>query len=346
MEGRLVRRKTLAIGIGVVVLASAGAGAAANATALRAYWAARQLRVASTDEARDRAADRLTALGGHGLARLVEFICAGDESSRAAAARAIARRIESTADAHPWAETAAQRLEGGMAGADGPGQRAILELVPKLLARTGPGGIDRCRGVVAAALASADVSVRAHAVRLTLHPEIKMRREAVPLLADPAAEVRAAALIAAAMPGEGEPLIPDEDLFRWLHDPDEQVRIVCHGALVSRDRTEAEIALGRRLTHPDPRQRLMLLLDLRHDDELADPEPWLERLSRDIEPGVRAGAVRAAVEIRGERRLGYPAWVGRVAETDPDPTVRRVAAYFRGVPLPGAIGTIRPTAGP
>ena len=31
----------------------------------------------------------------------------------------------------------------------------------------------------------------------------------------------------------------DEDLFRWLHDPDESVRKVCHDALVSRDRTEA-----------------------------------------------------------------------------------------------------------
>jgi hypothetical protein len=346
MEGCLVRRKSLAIWICLLILAAAGAGVAANATAVRAYWIARQLRAAATDEARDRAADRLIALGGHGLARLVEFIRADDESCRAAAVRAIARRIESTPEADTWTLTTVQRLEGAMTGADAPGQRAILELVPKLLARTGPDGIERCRGIIAAALASADASVRAHAVRLTLHPEIKMRREAVALLADSAAEVRAAALVATAMPGDGEPLIGDEDLFRWLHDPDEQVRVICHGALVSRDRTEAEIALGRRLTHPDPRERLMLLLDLRHDDELADPEPWLERLSRDLEPAVRAGAVRTAVEIRGERRLGYPAWVGRVAEADPDPTVRRVAAYFRGVPVLGAPGTVRPAAGP
>jgi hypothetical protein len=173
-----------------------------------------------------------------------------------------------------------------------------------------------------------------------------MRRETIQLLADPAAEVRAAALVATAMPGDGAPLVSDEDLFRWLHDPDDGVRTICRDALVNRDRTEVEIALGRRLTNPDPRERLMLLIDLRYGNELADPEPWLERLSRDIEPAVRAGAARVAVEIRGDQRLSSPAWVDRVADTDPDPTVRRVAAYFRGLSHLVGIGTIRPAGGP
>jgi HEAT repeat protein len=148
------------------------------------------------------------------------------------------------------------------------------------------------------------------------------------------------------MPGDGEPLVSDEDLFRWLHDPDDGVRRVCHSALVTRNRTEAEIALGCRLTNPDPRERLALLIDLRYGHELADPEPWLERLSHDIDPAVRAGAARAAVEIRSERRLGAPAWVDRVADTDPDATVRRVATYFRGLQLHAVGGAIRPAGGP
>jgi HEAT repeat protein len=175
---------------------------------------------------------------------------------------------------------------------------------------------------------------------------VKMRTEVVPLLGDPEAEVRRAALVAVATAGEGEPLVADEDLFRWLHDPDEGVRKVCHGALVSRDRTEAEIGLGRRLTNPDARERLKLLPDLRFADEVADPEPWLERLSRDIEPAVRAGAARVAVEVAGERRQSCPAWVARIADADPDPTVRRVARYFRSVPLRVATGEIRPVGGP
>jgi hypothetical protein len=342
-------RKKLLIrtGLGVAVLAAAAAAwAAANAPALKAYWAARQLRTAPSEEARAQAADRLLSLGDHGLARLVEFIRAGDEPSRAAAVGAIACRLEAAPETDPWTLTAAERLAGALANADAAGQRAILDLAPKLLARTGPAGVPKCREMVASGLASPEAAVRAQAVRLTLHPLIAMRREVIPLLADPSAEVRSAALVAAAMPGDGEPLISDEDLFRWLHDPDDRVRTVCLSALVSRDRTEEEIALGRRLTNPDPRERLMLLLDLRYGDELADPEPWLERLSRDIDPAVRAGAARSAVEIRAERRLGYPAWVDRVAETDPDPTVRRVTAYFRGCQLHAGGGTIRPAGGP
>ena len=66
------------------------------------------------------------------------------------------------------------------------------------------------------------------------------------------------------------------------------MRAICHDVLVSHERTEAEISLGRRLTNPDPGERLKLLLDLRYNELLRDPEPWLERLGRDIEPAVRA----------------------------------------------------------
>ena len=81
--------------------------------------------------------------------------------------------------------------------------------------------------------------------------------------------------------------------------------------------------------HPEPGERLKLLLDLRYDDDVADPEPWLERLARDPEPAVRAGAARVAVEVSADRRLAVPVWVGRLADADPDPTVRRVADHFR-----------------
>ena len=200
--------------------------------------------------------------------------------------------------------------------------------------------------MVAAALASPDAAVRVQAVRLTLHPPIAMRREVVPLLADPDAEVRSAALVAAAMPGDGEPIIADEDLFRWLHDPDESVRKVCRDALVSRDRTEAEIALGRRLTNPDPRERLMLLLDLRYGRRAGRPGA----VAGAAQPRHRAGRASRRGAGRGgdpaERRLGCPAWVDRVADTDPDPTVRRVAAISGAVSSAPAADAIRPAGGP
>jgi hypothetical protein len=312
-----------------IVAAGLATWAALNTTALRAKLADRQLRSATNDEARTRAAERLASLGDHGLARLVEFIRAGNDDTRAAAVAAIDRRLMSMPDSDSWIVAAADRLSRAIPSAESAGQMAILELVPNGLKHSSETIAASWRAAIAAGLGSPEARVRVLAARLAIHPRVRMHREVVTLLADPAAEVRCAALVATAMPGESEPLIADEDLFRWLHDPDERVRAICHSALVSRERSEAEITRGRQLTSPDPHERLQLLLDLRLDEDLADPEPWLERLSRDSEPGVRAGAARVAVEITSERRLSNPTWVVRVAESDPDATVRKVVHFFR-----------------
>ena len=91
---------------------------------------------------------------------------------------------------------------------------------------------------------------------------------------------------------------------------------------------------------------MKLLLDLRYDDELADPEPWLERLSQDADPGVRAGAARVIVELNFEKKLPTPAWVNRLAETDPEPTVRRIARYYQSQPAGAPDSGIRLLDGP
>jgi HEAT repeat protein len=337
----------LRVGLGaVLVLAAVGAWAAMNATALKARYTARQLRTATTDDNRAKAADRLVGLGDHGLAKLIEFVRAGDDSCRAAAVGAIDRHLAALPDDEPRAGLIAANLLDAFPGCDDAGRRAILELLPTILKRTGQTHAARCRETIVAGLRLPDPSARVLAVRLALHPDLKMRSELLPLLDDPEAEVRCAALVAVASPTDGDPIISDEDLFRWLHDPDDSVRKICRDVLVSRDRSEAEIALGRRLTDPDPGERLKLLLDLRYDDDVADPEPWLERMSRDIEPAVRAGAARVAVELTTGRRQSCPQWVVRVADADPDPTVRRVARYFRSVPLRSAAGELQPAGGP
>ena len=38
------------------------------------------------------------------------------------------------------------------------------------------------------------------------------------------------------------------------------------------------------------------------------------------------------MELNGEKKLPAPGWVLRLAESDPDPTVRRIAKYFRSQP--------------
>jgi HEAT repeat protein len=328
----------------VLALAVVGTWAVLNATALRAKYAAHQLRTATTDDDRAKAAERLLTLGDHGLAKLIEFVRGGDDASRAAATSALDRHLAALDD--PRAVTVAGHLLAAFDGCDAAGRRALLELLPTVLKRTGDVHATRCREAVAAGLRMPDPAARVLAVRLALHPDVKMRTDLLPLLGDPEAEVRRAALFAVASATDGEVVIADEDLFRWLHDPDDGVRKVCRDALVNRERTEGEIALGRRLTDPDANERLKLLLDLRYPNDVADPEPWLERLSRDVEPAVRAGAARVAAELTTARRQSCPPWVTRVADADPDPTVRRVARYFRNVPLRAAAGDLRSTGGP
>jgi hypothetical protein len=150
-----------------------------------------------------------------------------------------------------------------------------------------------------------------------------------PLLDDPAAEVRRAAMLAVGPAPEGaHPVVGDEELFRWLHDPDLEVRNLCEAALATRGLDEVQVQLARQLTSPDAADRLRLLVDLqRAGDAVKDPGPWLERLSRDPDPAVRLGAARVAFE----RRLVFAGWLDRMAEADPDPTVRRWAGYYRGL---------------
>ncbi|MBA4066052.1 MAG: hypothetical protein C0501_20500 [Isosphaera sp.] len=342
----MARKWVLRVGLGVLAVgAAAGAWAWTNAAELKAGFAARSLRSAATDADRAAAADRLAALGDPGLDRLVGFVRGGDEPTRAAAAAAVGRVLTGIPDGDPRADAVAGRLLDAFDGCDDGGRRAVLELLPLVLTKTGAAHADRCRAAVAAGLRTADPAVRVLTARVAIHPDVRMRPEVLPLLAAPEAEVRRAALFAVAASGE-EQLVADEDLFRYLHDPDAGVRQVCRDVLVGRDRSAADIDLGRRLADPDPLERLDLLLDLRYGRDVADPEPWLERLSRDPEPAVRAAAARVAVEVTVERRLNAPAWVGEVAGADPDGTVRRVAGYFHRNP-PGRVDpNVRPATAP
>jgi len=309
-------------------VAGLGVWASANFTELKAGHVARQLRSSTTDEERAVAADRLATLGDPGLKRLVEFVRSPDAPTRTAAVGALDRFLGNLPDGDARAVNVAGQLLDGFAASDGGSQQATLELIPVVLKKTGNTHAAKCRAVVAVGLKMQEPATRVFTTRLAMHPEVQMRGELVPLLSAPEAEVRRAALFAVAA-AEGDPLIGDEELFRYLHDSDDGVRKVSHDALVNRERSEIEISLGRRLADPDPLERLKLLLDLRYDDDVADPDPWLERLSRDPEPAVRAGAARVAIEVSVMRQLTCPGWVTRVTDADPDATVRFVASYFR-----------------
>ncbi len=328
----------------VLVLAVGGTWAGFNAFVLRAKYAANKLVAAPTDEERTRWADTLATHGTPGFDQLIGFVKSGEDLSRTAAAGALERHLNALPDGDARAVTIGGSILDAYPTANDAGKRAILHLVPTILNRTGGTHAGRCRDVAAEGLKMPDLDARLVAVRLAIHPDIRLRAEIVPLLTAKEPELRGASLFAVATSSDNDQVIGDEELFRWLHDVDAGVRKVCHDALVGRDRSDVEISLGRRLTHLDPNERLKLLLDLRYDD-VADPEPWLERLSRDPEPAVRAGSARVMVEVATVRRQPCPGWVARVADSDHHPTVRFIANYYRRLPIAASNGVI-PAGGP
>ena len=307
---------------GLLVAVAAGGYAVWNWSGLTARHAAYRLHTAGSDEDRARHAARLVALGDAGAPHLVDTL-RGDDPACCAAVAAAARDRLSADPAAPCCRP----LLDGLASFSEPGKVAALDLVPALLKAPYPDATARCRDAVRAGLATTTPDGKVRAVRLAMRPDVAVKAEVVPLLDDPDAEVRRAAMLAVGPADEtAAAVIDDEALFRWLHDPDPEVRELCGTALRTRGLDAEQVLLARQLTHPDPGQRLKLLLDLpTAGDAVRDPGPWLERLSRDPDPAVRLGAARAGCEYK----LTFAGWMDRLADQDADPTVRRWAGYYR-----------------
>lgn len=324
------RKWTLrAVGIAVMIVVGVGGWAGINATELHAKFAVWKLTSAADDDTRAKWAEKLLTYDEPGTRELIACLKTDNEPVRNAAFVALDKHLDALPTGDTRADSLSTALLDAFPSANDIGKQAILNLLPAVLKQTGSTHARRCRALLVEALALPDFDTRLAAVRLAIHPDIKLRAELQPLLSAPEPQLRGAVLFAVAEGSEGEQIISDEELFRWLHDPDTSVRKICRDVLITRDRTDAEISLGQRLTHPDATERLKLLLDLRYGDDVTDPEPWLERLSHDPEPAVRAGAARVAVEVAAQHSQACPIWVARVADADPHPTVRFVAAYYR-----------------
>ncbi len=317
---------------GILALIAGGVWGGLHANEIQVRYAAHRLETATTDEERAEWAGVLTARGDTGWQTLTGFVRSSNPPTQAAAVAAIDRYLNDLPDSDPQGAVRCEQLLDAFAAADESGREIVLSLLPTLVKRGGVANAAKCHDVVAAGLQMPGVGSRLAAIRAAMHPHVRLRQAILPLLHAAEPEVRRTALFAVGPATDDDPVIGDEELFHWLHDPDNGVRKVCQDSLVSRGRTDAEITLGRRLTDPSAAERLKLLLDLSEDDDISDPEPWLERLSRDTEPGVRAGAARVAVEIATVRRLNMPVWVGRLAESDPDPTVRRIVRLHKTLP--------------
>lgn len=309
------------VGVGVAaVLVAAGGVTAWQWQAIQAHLTAGKLRTAATPEERTAVAEQLLASGEPGVAKLVDVFRTGSADECDAVVNAVVNHLKDTPADDPRCAAVCRPFLAASGSFNAAGNDAAVELVPLFLRCGAPDAEERCRGIVKAGLCGGN---KATAVRLAVG--LGLKGEVVPLLNDPDAEVRRAAMAAVGPAGVGTPAIETEELFRWLNDPDAEVRLVCEAALFTRGLDADHIDAGRKLTHPDASERLTLLLDLqRNRTSFRDPGPWLERLSRDPDPAVRAGAARVGYE----NRLEFGGWLDRLS-TDPDGTVRRIAAYHK-----------------
>jgi hypothetical protein len=188
-----------------------------------------------------------------------------------------------------------------------------------------PHWADACRDMAERGLSDPLCGVRVSSVRLLTRDGLRQDKEllakAVPLLHDPECLVRRVALLALAAETE---IVREDTLMTLLHDPDAEVQYLCEQALRLRNLTDDGIAVARLITAQDPSERLRVLHILRQMPEVNYGE-WLQRLSQDASPAVRAAAVRAvgenpAVDLSDRLR--------EMAEDDPSETVRINAQYY------------------
>ncbi|MDW8243791.1 MAG: hypothetical protein RMJ88_11315 [Thermogemmata sp.] len=309
----------------------------------QAWYAAYRLRTTLDDTRRLQAAERLLALGPSARPQVIQSLLHGNDAVRAALIQAWHNHIPTLPldSVQDWLT----ELINAWTIADESAQQAILAWLTSTLRREADVPIPACQQLARLGLHSPYVSVRYQAVTLAVHPRLGLQAELLPLLKDAEATVRRAALFAVTATEEASLLLPDEELFHWLHDPDEGVRRICYDALVSRGRTVLEIDLGRRLTNPEAAERLKLIAELRYDEVVADPEPWLQRLVRDPEAAVRVAAVRAVAELRAAQRLLCPAWVETAIQNDPDTLARQLMRYYQQLPVRLVNGSVIPADG-
>jgi hypothetical protein len=219
----------------------------------------------------------------------------------------------------------ARLLEEAARVAGSEGRAAALELADRFLGEAAdPARLRPCRELVQACLQDADQETRLRAARLGLRPGMAMEKSLVALLNDSAPEVRRLVLPAL---GNAKEAIETEDLLRWLHDSDAEVRRECEIALRrGRGLSSPEIQLGRLITDSSARIRLQVLKQFgKRTDSRVYPSVWLRHMSHDSAPEVRFAAIRAIKEM-GISELSDR--VDQMARNDPSPTVCEYARRF------------------
>jgi hypothetical protein len=203
---------------------------------------------------------------------------------------------------------------------------AALKLCEVLLtAQIGPS--KAMREFVSVALGDKDMNNRVKGVRLACAPGMDQIKQILPLLDDAEPEVRRLVMQFIGGRPKSVDLLADDDLLRWLNDPDAEVRRLCETALARRGLSPEAVQLGRLITHAKPAVRLEVLKYFYPGSDL-DANTWVRHLSHDPAPEVRNAAMRAAVQL-DLRNLGDR--LDQMAQMDPSPTVRQLAQHYFSV---------------
>ena len=313
----------------LAIVALGGGAAFSQRTALETwYYAYRLERAADVD--RRYWADKLVAQGEPAVPRLLSCLQRENAPLCDEARSALERLLADWGPKDARSGRLADRFFEMHANFSPAGQVAALQILPEVLAAGGIEAAAKARTIVSAALKDRTVEVRYLGVLLANRVELNLLPSIVPLLDDPDARIRRAALMALGPIREGvagmeKPLVEADQLLRYLHDPDPEVRRLCEVILIkSRGLSERVVNYGRQLTHPEPMERLKLLLDLAEEEDV-DHRVWLQRLSEDPDSAVRAGAARVAAE----RQIDFAERLERMMQTDADGTVRKIAEYYR-----------------
>jgi len=320
------KRWKLALLILLAALALTAGAAVSQRHALRTWYLAYRFEQAAESD-RQVWADKLVEMGEPAVPRLIAHFRKDDEALCQSSRGCLERLLADWGPDDPRSDNLADRFFELQPSFSPHGQVAALQLLFELLKSKRAEVIAKARVQVSSALK--DKAVAQRVVGIAVAPELNLLPEVVPLLDDPEADVRwAAMLILGPLPdakkGAAPPLVSSDDLLRWLHDPDERVRDRCRMSLSARGLSDQVIRMGKTLTDPDPMVRLQLLLDLPARENI-DMLVWLRRLSNDSSSAVRAGAARVAAE----QHVDFAERLEQMSQSDPDGSVRKIAEHYR-----------------
>jgi hypothetical protein len=309
---KLLSKRVLFVGFSGILLAAGLALWKYDALKLEYDW----YRLQSVSEIDPKLAINFASRGQVGLDRILNALKSQESSKRQAAGRILKAVLPVWGEQPEMADQLISCISEIHSVCPEESQKIIQDLLPELL---------RTKYVVAldpwkkgdAVLRKEVVSAVRH--KVPEHPELVL-----PRLKDSEKEVRQMALLLVGPGSEtGRDCLDTESLIPFLHDIDPEISAICESCLKTRGLDEEMIRLARRISHPDPRERLDLLLDLRRDREL--DVRWLERLSRDSNAAVRLGTVRVAAERNVSE---FAERLQQMRKTDPDGTVRQMAGYY------------------